>query len=477
VVIALSSFLVLFGLSGACLGAAGWLTWRLTPEAKRGRLARWLAVWSGRGVGLPLLVWGLMNVGLSWNLQPFMPMVQAAQNSGAGWIPEFIYVLGLGSFIISSYWAAGTLAWVLYSTAQVTEEGPRKDFKSLCLTCTLALSLPVFCILVLGGFPWLGVAGLVLLVPMAAYAPGLLYPPALPPMYARAIARLKFGKYTEAEMEIIRELEKCEDDFEGWMMLAELYANQFGDLGEAERTVLDICRQPRTTPPQLSQALHRLADWQLKLAGDPEAARRSLQLICQRLPRTHLARMAQLRRNQLPRTAEDLREGRAGRSIPLPALGDQLEQEIAPLDKKTAAAAANACVERLKQDPNDAAAREKLARLFAEHLQRPELGLEQVRQLLTVPDQPEGKRADWMALLAAWELKYRHDGDAGQKWLAQLISEFPASPQAFAARRRLQLLESEARQKSAAEVPLASGIPETPPCAPGAGSAPEPPRT
>ena len=52
------------------------------------------------------------------------------------------------------------------------------------------------------------------------YGPSILHVKPTPPMYARAIARMKFGKYSEAELEIIRELEKCEDDFEGWMMLA-----------------------------------------------------------------------------------------------------------------------------------------------------------------------------------------------------------------------------------------------------------------
>src|SRR5436853_4352969 len=97
--------------------------------------------------------------------------------------------------------------------------------------------------------------------PMAGYAAAVLHRRQTPPMYARAIARIKFGKYTEAEWEIIRELEKAENDFEGWMMLAELYANQFTDLAEAERTILEICDQPKLSPSQLSVALHKLADW------------------------------------------------------------------------------------------------------------------------------------------------------------------------------------------------------------------------
>jgi len=241
-------------------------------------------------------------------------------------------------------------------------------------------------------------------------------------MYARAVAKMKFGKYTEAEWEIIRELERCEDDFEGWMMMAELYANHFHDLAEAEQTVLEICDQPKTTTSQLSIALHRLADWHLKFAEDPDAARRALQIICDRLGGTHLAHMAQLRINQLPATADELHEQHSARPIPLPALGDNLDEPPAAgseVDYDQAVEMATACVERLKQDPNNVPAREKLARIFCERLNQAELGIEQMTQLLGMPDQPEAKRAEWLSATAAWHIKYLQDLDTGHKsWSA-----------------------------------------------------------
>src|SRR5204862_1678909 len=157
-----------------------------------------------------------------------------------------------------------------------------------------------------------------------AYAPSILRTEKIPPMYSRAIARMKFGKYKEAEWEIISQLERCDDDFQGWLMLAGLYAEQFRDVDEAEATVLEICTHPRVTPSQISIALHKLADWYLNLRDDPDAARRALYMICSRLPGSHLAHMAQLRINQLPENAEELREHRQVRPIPLPALSEEL---------------------------------------------------------------------------------------------------------------------------------------------------------
>ena len=172
-------------------------------------------------------------------------------------------------------------------------------------------------------------------------------------------------------------------------------------------------------------------------------------MICNRLPGTHLARMAQLRINQLPATAAELRQQQTAVPIPLPALSDAIDDAPAPSEpgreRYKDAEAANACVEILKRDPNNVPARERLARLFAEHLDQPDHGIEQVTLLLDMPDQPDVRRAEWLGLIAAWHIRYRQDADAGRQTLERLLREFPKSPQAFAARRRLQLLDSDTR--------------------------------
>jgi hypothetical protein len=354
--------------------------------------------------------------------------------------------VGRGFFLITSYWAAITLAWSLWLATRNADRETLKSFKSLCLTCFLGMIVFAVGIALLGGLPLAGLAAIVLMGPVGIYGPSVLLPARTPPMYARAIARMKFGKYDEAEWEIIRELEKREDDFDGWMMMADLYANHFHDLHEAEQTILEICDQPRTTTSQLSIALHRLADWQLNLGNDPEAARRALQMICDRLRGSHLAHMAQLRLNQLPRTQSELKEQKSAATIPLPALGDSFDNETLtapPMEQSKAVALANGCVQQLKENPNNVSAREKLARTFAEQLQQPERGIEQLNLLLNMSEQPNSKRAEWLGLTAAWHLKYRHDPESGRRVLGQVMSEFPGTPQAFSARRRLELLDRE----------------------------------
>lgn len=429
-------------LSVATVAAAWKLSCALAAECEGSEEIRRFLPWCVKGVLAPLVIWALLNVGLSWNLHPFMPQVKAAQNAGTGWLMAYLSVMATGLLVITSYWSAVTLVWALIEAGASAEEQHRTQLKALCRGCSMLMATPAMALLYFGGWTMLGLAGIILLSPMAMYGAKILHPQPTPPIYARAVGRMKLGKYSEAEWEIIRELETHQDDFDGWMMLAELYANQFKDLPEAERTILEICNQPTTTPSQLAVALHRLADWQLQRAGDPVAARHTLQMICNRLPASHLAHMAHLRMHQLPASAAALRQQQSGERIPLPALGDSIEQVPAPAESESelhqVAQAANECVELLKEDPRNVPAREKLARLFAERLDQSDRGIEQVTLLLDLPDQPEARRAEWLGLIAAWHIKYRHDLEAGRQTLERIVRDFPQSPQAFAARRRLK---------------------------------------
>ncbi len=443
---------IALALASAGLVAFTWLTTtRLTPEPKRPLSQRWLTAWFIKGLLLPWLLWSLMNAGLFWWLPPFMPQIQAAQRAGEPWAPSLIQVLGRGLWIVSSYWSGVTLGWLVALTSQTLEPRFLEDFKCLCRACTLGLMVPAGAMCFLGGWPWLGAATMLVLGPIAGYSAALLNSRRPPPVYARAIARMKFGKYTEAEWEIIRELENHEDDFDGWMLLAELYAHHFDDLREAEKTIHELCAQPQVTPSQISVALHRLADWHLKLGQNPQAARRALQRIAERLKDTHLARMALLRMDQIPATAEEFREGQSTTTIPLPALGDALDETPSPpltrRERQRAAPIAQAYVERLELNPNNTAVREKFARILAERMGRPELAIEQLELLLGMPDQPEIQRAQWLSLIAAWHLKYRQDPEASRKVLEQLAKDLPRMPQALAARRRLELMARGAERR------------------------------
>jgi len=261
------------------------------------------------------------------------------------------------------------------------------------------------------------------------------------------MASLKLGKYHEAEAAIIQELERCDEDFDGWMMLAEIYAKQFNDLEQADGTVRDLCDQPETTRFQMSMAFHRLADWHLRLGQDPVRARAALEEICRRSPGSHEARMAMAELEALPVDREEALEREKPRILRLPALGDPLDDDDRPeksaVDFSEGVRQANRLVERLKRNPDDVVSRERLARILAEDLNNVGEGIRQLELLLDMPEQPPARRADWLSQLAAWQLNWRHDLAVTRRLLKQLVENHAGTPQAVAARRRLDLLEQE----------------------------------
>src|SRR5262245_42250298 len=100
-------------LSIGFVGTAFALSLRIVPESQRPERIRWLRAWFLKGAVLPMAIWLLMNLGISWELQPFMPQIQAAKYRGAPWGIQYIRFAAAGLFIVTSYWAAATLAWLL----------------------------------------------------------------------------------------------------------------------------------------------------------------------------------------------------------------------------------------------------------------------------------------------------------------------------------------------------------------------------
>ena len=402
--------------------------------------------WLAKGLIVPALIWFLMNVGLSFHLQPFMPAIQAAKNSGGSWIAPLTWVTVKGVILISSFWGAMSLVWQLIRVNRTLAEDLKLDFHGICFTTSTIMLLPVAFVIFIFGWWATGLGAMMIALPIAGYGAGVIRKPKKRPAYSRAIARMKFGKFAQAEQEILHQLETAENDFEGWMMLAELQATRFKELGEAEKIVLDVCLQPDIAPPQISVALHKLADWQLQIANDAEAAARSLRLIMDQLPGTHLAHMAELRIAQLPRSNAELRAQQEIHPVPLPRMtGDDLQTILtgeSVAKKGDALTRVNQLCESLTRNPESISDREQYARLLAEPLGEVGLAIEQIELLLGMSHQPDVKRAEWMTLIAGWQLQHLEDTEAAAKTLARIVEEFPSTPQAFAAQRRLNLIRA-----------------------------------
>ena len=413
------------------------------------------AGWAIKGLGMPALLWIMMNAGALGSYGPFIPKVCNEKNKGGSqWVELMLEYVGAGMMVIAFWWLALFLAWLLCLAIKNMQDENRSTLRMVVVFGSV-ITLPISAFVILlgenlssksafTGGGWLagGFAASIWLLPIVHYAMPLLIKRKTTTFYSAAVARMKLGKPEQAEAEILKQLEQAEDDYDGWMMMAQLYAEHYHDLDTADQTVRDLCAQPGLNPGQIYMALSKLADWHLTLGDDPISARSALEIVVKAFPGSHLGRMAQAKMGQIPGSRADLLEQRKGRTLRLPSLRD-LDTPEAELPRMEAAAAANDCVNRLKADPDDIGTREKLAWLFAEQLGRADMGIEQTKLLLELPNQPENKRAEWMGQIGAWQLKHLQNKETGRRTLEQLIREYPNSPQAFTAVRRLGLLDVE----------------------------------
>jgi tetratricopeptide (TPR) repeat protein len=429
---------------GCVVAVAGFFWEQLASEAEMSFPAVRFRDWCLKGLAVPLVFMGVFNTGWIPGIPPVLVPLGGVEPGTLPWVAALPGRLEGSVAVLASWWGAVTLAWLLPGlVARVCEH---EDFKSRRLLW-LSVTVPLGGAFLLSGGGW--TAGYALMIPLGGLLYGLLplrEVRRIQPVYSRAVGHTKMGRYAEAEAAVLAELESCPDDYEGWMLLAELYAEHFGDLSLAEQTVVELCDQPGLSGIQISLALQRLADWHLKLGEDPVGAHRAMQGIVDRLPGSHFAGTAVRRQAQLPISRDDLRDRRHARSIPLPALADPLDRrEEGESDEEgeveAVVARANLLTARLEHDPNDPEPREELARLLADRLGRVEQAIEQVRLLLAMENTPEDRVPEWLALLAAWHLKQGQPRDRARGYLETLVRDYPGTPQAMVARRRLNVMD------------------------------------
>ncbi len=415
----------------------------------RGELRSWVV----RGLVAPLALWVFLNLGLFNALPPIWPPVWKWHAQSGAFLPGVLLSAFAGFHAVGWFWLAvtfGWLAWMIFDRVK-----NRRDFGVLAAVVSV-VSIPLAVgIVSLGGPLYAGLAVVCWLLPVIHFTIGDAQTAKATPMYSRAVARMKFGRYEDAEMEVIRQLEHCETDARGWMMLAELYAERFGDLAQADKTVRELCDHPETSPGDMSLALNKLADWHLRIGRNPAAARAALAEICRRMPGTHADRMARQRITRLPASCEELeRETEKIHHVALPPKAARFDEpfpEIKPgLTRADAAALANDLADRLRREPDNTAAREQFAILLAEHLGKVDLAVEQLELLIELPDQPERTVARWLGRIACWRLRLQHDEPAARAIYERLVRSFPHTPEAFEAQRRLTLAAVEERFKRAA---------------------------
>ena len=267
------------------------------------------------------------------------------------------------------------------------------------------------------------------------------------PYYSIAISKRKLNKPLEAVVEIRKQLARFPNDFEGVMLLAGIQAEDMKDLPGAEITLNHFCDRPEAPPKQVAAAMNHLADWQLKLVQDADAARAALEKITTRFPDTELALLAAQRIAHLGGAEKILLAAHDRQPMAMPEgvkSAGLLEssERLRPTEIDPAKLAAD-YVKHLAQHPLDTEVREKLAIVYADHYQRLDLATGELEQMIEEPNQPTKRVAHWLNLLADLQIRHGADYDTVRGTLEKIVERFPDLAVAEMARTRLARLKTE----------------------------------
>ena len=267
------------------------------------------------------------------------------------------------------------------------------------------------------------------------------------PYYSIAISKRKLNKPLEAVVEIRKQLARFPNDFEGVMLLAGIQAEDMKDLPGAEITLNHFCDRPEAPPKQVAAAMNHLADWQLKLAQDADAARAALEKITTRFPDTELALLAAQRIAHLGGAEKILLAAHDRQPMAMPEGVKNVgllesSEHLRPAEIDPAKLAAD-YVKHLAQHPLDTEVREKLAIVYADHYQRLDLATGELEQMIEEPNQPTKRVAHWLNLLADLQIRHGADYDIVRGTLEKIVERFSDLAVAEMARTRLGHLKTE----------------------------------
>ena len=204
---------------------------------------------------------------------------------------------------------------------------------------------------------------------------------------------------------------------------------------------------PGAPDRQVVAALTQLADWHLKKSADVDAARVALQKIVARFPDTEIALRAEQRLAHLGETEKIILAQYDRQAVALPAGVDNVgllastdflrPKEIEP--GKLAAVH----VKHLEQHPHDTEVRVKLATIYARDFKRLDLATLELCQLINEPKHKPKQVAAWLNLLANFQVELGADVATVTDTLGRIVEQFPDSPMAEIAARRLARIHQE----------------------------------
>jgi len=291
-------------------------------------------------------------------------------------------------------------------------------------------------------FIWGSTVGGLLARPFGNLLAGGDEPPERKPVYSVAQAHRAKNHFTEALAAVRAQLEIFPNDYQGVLLLAQIYAEDFKDLPEAREVIQMFAVGNQESRVNVTNAWLQMADWYVH-AGDVQNASDCFQTIIDSYPETNFSQVAGQRLAHL--------EGfhKANTDEPMAFRPESYRKQIG-LEKPVKSeeqsdpdeSERDALEERLTRHPNDVHAREKLADLYAEKkdMQTAKMHLE---YLIDQSIFNAKQKAHWLNLMADLAVKTESDTVLAKEAVNRIIAMAPGTAFAEQALARLQYLTTE----------------------------------
>ncbi|HIN96077.1 MAG TPA: hypothetical protein EYN03_10575 [Planctomycetes bacterium] len=276
------------------------------------------------------------------------------------------------------------------------------------------------------------------------------------PAYGQALAKRKRGQFAEAVSAVDAQLERYPGDFEGLMLKATIQAENLNDLPAAAVTIQETLEDPEHFNYNLPVALNKMAEWQLTIAGDPDAARRTLQQIQTALPNSQAAQFAAQRLASLDSSEESESDVVDFNESYQKLVEESAEKDdfTSPLElpktielnrQQVGEEALQTCLRRVEMHPDSISNREELAALYLDHTKQPAMALRQYEHLLALPGTTIHQKTAWLNKLADIQVKSDESYETVRATLERVVALDPRAAPAARAQQRISYLHIELR--------------------------------
>lgn len=255
----------------------------------------------------------------------------------------------------------------------------------------------------------------------------------------------KTGRYDQALDEAQAQLTKFKNDFDCFMLIASIHAEDMDNLPVAASLIETILAQNKKLErKQICYALNTLADWHLKYGKDPAAAQAALGEIIERYPNSRASQSAESRIAHMAdkETLEAAAQPKQGKVLPkferdlgLKGKTPELKKKVDPNELT------DQYLAQLEAHPNDWDTRERLAAHYIEHYQNVACAVEELEYLIRSKLAGKEDKCRWLHQIADWEAKLAKNPEAAKAALTRIIEKYPGTAPAQRAEQAIHYIQ------------------------------------